>query len=192
MNDIRNSYVKVLPWVLLAAVLAIGLQIVRFYAYDPNTPWFTLWWFDLIITAIKYGAIWAGIGLAFRQLKPAAIAMGVVLLLLAADHLIHRFELAKDSVLFNTIYSLLFNINFSPAIVFGLACFKEQGIRYFLPLWLLSYGATLAFVGSTFLETSPYNFWYRLLHVDDLLRVQTGEHSYRVVNVLPISTILPK
>ncbi len=35
-----------------------------------------------------------------------------------------------------------------------------------------------------YLDTSPYNFWYRLLHVDDLLRVQTGEHSYRSVNIL--------
>lgn len=182
MNESRTSYVKILPLVFLAGLLTAALWIYRDYQYVPDKPAHQLWYLDWPINIFRNAVLWLAIGYAFRQLKAAGFALAATLLLSVADYLFYKFEIAKSSVVFSTLYSLLFNTSFLPTLVFGLICFKKRGLRYFLPLWLLSYAFTMLFVGGAYLDSSPYNGWYRFLRIENLLQVRTGEHSYRVLN----------
>lgn len=199
MNERRNSYVKILPLVFLAGLLVAGLQVVRDYYYDFDKPGNQLWFVDWPVSIFKNAAVWLAAGFAFRQMRAAAFALGAALLLVVADHFVSTFDIAKSSVVFNNLYALLFNISFLPAMVFGLVCFKKQSLRYFLPVLLFSYAAAMIYAGSVYLDASPYNGWYRLFHVEKLLEVRTGEHSYRVLQlfsylfniaVIPLTVII--
>jgi hypothetical protein len=199
MNESRNSYVKIFPLVFLAGLLIAGMWVVRDYYYDYDKPDNQLWFVDWPVSIFKNAVIWLALGFAFRQMKAAAFALGAALLLLVADHFVYKYDIAKSSVVFMNLYSFLFNMNFLPALVFGIICFKKQSLRYFLPLWLLSYAATMMYVGSVYLDASPYNGWYRLFHVERLLEVRTGEHSFRTLQlfsyffniaVIPLTVII--
>jgi hypothetical protein len=184
MNESRSSYVKIMPLVFLTGLLVAGLWVFRDYQYDFKKPVTQLWYLDWLIAILKNTAIWLSIGLAFRQMKAAAIALGITLLLTLTDHFFYKFDVAKTSIVLSAVYTLLFNISFLPAMVFGFLCFNKQGLRYFVPMWLFASVTTIMFVGGFYLDASPYNVWYRFLRVDRLLRTSTGEHSYRVLQFL--------
>jgi hypothetical protein len=184
MNESRSSYVKVLPLVFLVALLVVGLQIYRDSQYTTDKPADQLLPYDWFISIIKHATIWMAIGYAFRQMKAAAIALGTTVLMLVADHFLYKNEVFSTSYILNSLYPLLFNVSFLPALVFGLICFKKQSLRYFLPVWLCSQAITIIFIGSCYLDASPYNSWYRFLRIEELFWVRTGSHSYRALSIL--------
>jgi hypothetical protein len=186
MNDIRSSYVKVLPLVFLAGLLIAALKIYIDYHYGGEQMPDLVFLPDLLLNTIKNGLLWAGVGLAFKRMKEAALAFGVSLLMIAADLYLYKINtsILKESVVLSNLYAFLFNVTFLPSLVFGLVCFKKSGLRYFLPLWLLTYAILMMFVGSVYLDMSPYNTWYRMLRIEHAFKVYTGEHSYRVLNLL--------
>lgn len=180
MNEPRVSYTRFLPIVLLSTLLATVLQIWHDVIYKPGPDFLQLWWLEAIIALIKYSALWICVALAFRQWKPAMIALGITLLLVAIDFFIADNDALRKGILFNDLYTVVFNVTFTPALVFGLLCFKKKALRYFLPLWLFAYAITLAYLGTAFLNISPYNAWYRLLHVDDLMRFRHNGGKTRI------------
>ena len=186
MNETRSSYIKFFPLVFLGGLLAAGLQIYRDYHFSPEATLAQVAPFDLLLSIIKNGVLWTAIGLAFRKTKPAALAFGVSLLMIAADFFHYKLNatILKESVVLSNLYAFLFNVTFLPSLVFGLVCFKKSGLRYFLPTWLLTYAISMMFVGSVYLDMSPYNTWYRMLQIDHYFKAYTGERSYRVLNLL--------
>jgi hypothetical protein len=73
MNDIRSSYVKVLPLVFLTGLLAAGLHLYHDIKLDsPTYPWHNI---ELLKNTLKCGLIWTIIGVAFKKMKEAAIAI---------------------------------------------------------------------------------------------------------------------
>jgi hypothetical protein len=183
MNESRFSYLKLLPLVLLVSLFTAGIQIYHDLHYDDATDNSRFDWLLLLIFLIRNATLWTALAMAFRTIKASAIAFGVAVIMYFIDLFLIKNNLQGSAVVMN-LQSLLFNTTFLPAIVFALICFKKQGLRHFWPVWLFAVTTLLLSVGSIYLELSPYNMWYRFVHVDDILRVPTGEHSYRTVNLL--------
>jgi hypothetical protein len=126
---------------------------------------------NLLMGIVKNGFVWAAIGLAFQKMKPALLAFGLFILLCVVDLLLVTKHIFMEPLVSNSPYTSLFDLNFLPALAFGLVCFKKNGLRYFLPVWLLSYALMILYVGSAAYQLSPYNNWYGLLKLQKYFSV---------------------
>lgn len=183
MNDLRASYTRFLPLVLLGAFISTVLHVYHDVIFDPQKGINQLLYLSALIVTTKYVPLWLAVGLAFRQMKEAMIALGVALLLFIIDTIMIRIDTIGNSTLYSDVSRLLNNVTFVPGLTFGMLCLKKRSLPYFLPLGLLAYGFSIAFTGSCFLDTSPYNIWYKLLRVQNLTRIQTGENTYLGLNL---------
>jgi hypothetical protein len=163
MNNARSSYVRFMPLVFLGGLLVMGLHVFRLNNYSSLLNGHKLPPIDLLMAVVKNGFVWAAIGLAFQKMKPALLAFGLFILLSIADFFLVNKNILTEPLVLNRQYTSLFDLNFLPALVFGLVCFKKNGLRYFLPIWLLSYALMMLYVGSAAYQLSPYNNWFGVL-----------------------------
>jgi hypothetical protein len=184
MNETRFSWLKVLPLVFLTALVTAGIQMYHDLYYDFNAGPTRFDGLRFLVFLIKNAVLWAAIGLAFHTVKPATIAFGVSLVMYFTDFFLNKYYILEGSVVFTNLHALFFNSEFLPALVFAFICFKKQGLRYFWPVWVFAVITSLLFFGSAYLDRSPYNVLFRLIRLDDLFRVPTGENTHRVLNVL--------
>lgn len=184
MNNLRASYIKFLPIVFLGALLSVFVQVYHDSVYDRYGGQNQLWYLSALLAIAKFVPLWIAVGLAFKQKKAANISLGIALLLVALEYFLFRIDAVSPSGLFHDLWPLVGNVTFLPGLIFGYLCFNKRGLRYFLPLWLLAYAINLCYIGSCYLEASPYNAWYKLLRIEKLAEVRTGEHTYRVLKFL--------
>jgi hypothetical protein len=189
MNKSRTSYLKVLPLVFLLALLLTCLLLYREYHQPVIKEPYNI--FEWLIGVIQISGIWLAVGLAFRQWKATVIALGVAIVIMVTSYFLYKSGLLKSSpVIAKYLYGLLLNSLFTPAVVFGLLCFRKQGLLYFLPFWLLGSAFSMLSVGCYYLETSPYNNWYFLFHLDRFLEVPSGAHSFHSINLFKYTVSL--
>jgi hypothetical protein len=181
MNDIRSSYVKVLPLIFLTGLLCAGLNLYHDYRfeYPPPFPFDVL---DLLISALKFGLLWTIIGLAFKKKKEAGIAFGAAFVSFIIDFLLAKSAMPQNA-LYNFLHVLLSSYTFIPALVFGWLCFKTRGLYYFLPAALLVYAPAIIGYGSGHLIQLPYNRWYYGARLDEFFTLHGEDHHFRQFNM---------
>jgi hypothetical protein len=172
MNDIRSSYVKVLPLIFLTGLLSAGLHVYHDFRfeYPPSYPLDTL---ELLNDALKYSLLWTIIGKAFKKKKEALIAFGAAIVLFIIDYFLK--SSMSHNALYNFLHTLLSNYTFIPALVFGWLCFKTRGLSYFLPAALLVYAPRILGYGSGHLTNLPYNRWYAAANIDDYFTLHNAD-----------------
>jgi hypothetical protein len=180
MNDIRSSYVKVLPLIFLTGVLYAGLHLYHDFRfeYPPSYPWDTL---EVLTDILKCSLLWTIIGKAFKKMKKAIIAFGTAIVLFILNYFL--WKLMPQNALYNFLHVLLSNYTFIPALVFGWLCFKTRGLSYFLPVALLVYGPRILEYGSGHLTELPYNRWYAAARIDDYFTLHNDNGNFRQFNI---------
>ncbi|THU39479.1 hypothetical protein FAM09_13325 [Niastella caeni] len=174
MNDIRSSYIKVLPLIFLAGVVTAALQLYhdyRLFSFYPN-DYNKAFIMEMPAFIVRNGLLWAGIGWVFKKWKQAAIAFSIVLLTIVVVYFLNKAAFMREYLFLRVLKSALLNPTFLPSLVFGFLCFGKRGLLYFLPLALFTFALPLLFQGSAFHNYSPYNTWYRSLKLDDLFSIQ--------------------
>ena len=182
MNENRSLYVKALPLVFLAGLLLAGLQGYRDFLLKPENHG-VVKFITILMYFFTQAVILIAVGVVFRQMKAAALALGAYLLLLAAIFFLNKNNTGTTSVL-KYLQPFLFNEGV-PLLLFGLICFKKQGLRYFLPLYLFSFAIPMLYAGSYYLDDSPYTGWFRLLKLYKL-----NELSYTFHIAVPMVMFL--
>jgi hypothetical protein len=178
MSENRSSYVNVLPLVFLFGLMFALLNGLQDYLTPANRTGQR--YLEVIIVFTKSFVIMMCIGVAFRRMKAAVISLGVFILLPFIFWLLAATGLGKKS--FQTLLPLFVNDGLT-LLVFGFICFKKAGLRYFVPLWLLSLAIFMLHTGTQYLDLSPYNNWYRLLS-DDPVKIKAFDGSYRSLKLL--------
>ena len=102
MNDIRSSYVKVLPLIFLIGLLSAGLHVYHDFRFEYPQPYpDTL---ELLNDALKCNLLWTIIGKAFKKMKEALIAFGAAIVLFIIDYFL------RSSIGQNALYNFVIEI----------------------------------------------------------------------------------
>jgi hypothetical protein len=182
MNKSRSAYLKVFPLVFLIGLVITAMQLYREYHQQALKDQLNL--FEWGAAILQISSIWVAVGLAFKQWKAALIALGVAVAVAFTEYFLYKSGIMNDiPIALRYLYSYLINFTFTPILVFGLLCFRKQGMLFFLPFILVSTVLIIMQVGCNYLETSPYNSWYFLFNIDRLLEVPVGEHSFHALNL---------
>lgn len=183
MKDLRSVYMRYLPITFFGGLFVVILNIiVQLYVptvKDHLRPWF----YDALPDLVSYGTLWTAIGLATRQIKAAACALGVALLITAFNIYLYRGWPIITIRAISYFLNIFCNEVFMPGLVFLVICFKKQALRFIWPLCSLAFGFILLKAGSEYLAQAPYNAWFHALRIDELLKVNKTEHSFVHIDV---------